>query len=401
MSCFLFVFLVLWEPVVCKAAPVHREEIYVTDGMEAAEADAEQNGTEAALSDALYAKAAVLLDADSGRILFEKNGEEYLPVASTTKIMTCILALEQGNPEALCQVSSYAAAQPAVRLGLRQGQQFYLRDLLYAMMLESDNDAAVVVAEHISGSVEAFADLMNEKAKELGMENSYFVTPNGLDQNGNGSTAADMARLSAYAIENDDFLKIIATPVWSFTDKAGTGSYSVINHDVFLDQRAGALGIKTGYTGAAGYCFAGAVYAGGKRLIAVVLATGWPPNKTRKWSDMARLMEYGMDHYEKRSVLTGEPRFARLPVQEGKKGSVNVSLEGELALLLKAEDQVRVTYSMENMLEAPVQEGTVVGQARVTVNETVVASYPLTVTEADARLTYRDYLETLIGMIFP
>ena len=130
----------------------------------------------------LYAQSAVLMDAESGRILFAKNGQEIMPMASTTKIMTCILALEKGNLADTVTATSNAVAQPKVHLGMKEGENFSLKDLLYSLMLESHNDSAVAIAEHIGGSVKKFADMMNKKAKEIGCENTYFITPNGLDE---------------------------------------------------------------------------------------------------------------------------------------------------------------------------------------------------------------------------
>lgn len=135
----------------------------------------------------LYARSACLMDADSGRVLYSKNSEQKLPMASTTKIMTCILALEDGRMDDLVTVSAYAASQPKVHMGAKTGEQFYLQDLLYALMLNSDNDAAVMIAEQVGGSVEGFAEKMNLKARELGCDDTYFITPNGLDaENKNG-----------------------------------------------------------------------------------------------------------------------------------------------------------------------------------------------------------------------
>ena len=147
----------------------------------------------------LYAKSAVLMDADSGRILYEKNGHEAMANASTTKILTCILALENCDLDSKVTVSQNAASQPKVHLGMHEGQTFYLKDLLYGLMLESYNDCAVAIAEHIAGSTENFADMMNEKAKEIGCGDSYFITPNGLDKKDDVSfhhtTAADLAKI--------------------------------------------------------------------------------------------------------------------------------------------------------------------------------------------------------------
>ena len=152
----------------------------------------------------LYAQSAVLMDADTGRVLFEKNGSEVKAMASTTKIMTCMLALEEMQGNEIVTFSKNASSQPKVHLGANAGEQFYLQDLLYSLMLESHNDVAVAIAETISGSVEAFANRMNEKAKEIGCEDTYFITPNGLDaqdENGMHSTSAvDLARIMSYCI---------------------------------------------------------------------------------------------------------------------------------------------------------------------------------------------------------
>ena len=258
----------------------------------------------------LYAQSAVLIDGDSGRVLFSKNGNEQKPMASTTKIMTCILALELGNMEDTATASSYAASMPQVHLGVSNGEEFKLKDLLYSLMLESHNDAAVVIAEHIGGSVEGFAALMNEKAKELGCENTYFITPNGLDaqdETGEHSTTAeDLAHIMKYCImdspKKDEFLEITQTVSYTFTDLAGNRSFSCNNHNAFLRMMDGALSGKTGFTGKAGYCYVGALKRDGKTFIVALLACGWPNNKTYKWSDTKKLMTYGLENYEYRQV---------------------------------------------------------------------------------------------------
>ena len=161
----------------------------------------------------LYARSACLMDADSGRVLYSKNSEQKLPMASTTKIMTCILALEDGRMDDLVTVSAYAASQPKVHMGAKTGEQFYLQDLLYALMLNSDNDAAVMIAEQVGGSVEGFAEKMNLKARELGCDDTYFITPNGLDaENKNGihsTTAKDFFDTASWSLRKKrNFLQL-------------------------------------------------------------------------------------------------------------------------------------------------------------------------------------------------
>lgn len=162
--------------------------------------------------DQLYARSAVLMDANNGRILFEKNGTEQLPMASTTKIMTLLITLENANPENTVTISSYASSMPEVKLHIREGEQYRLKDLCYSLMLESHNDSAVAIAEHVGGSVEAFAAMMNQKARDLGCYHTYFITPNGLDASDesgvHSTTAEDLARIMRACMKREDFLAI-------------------------------------------------------------------------------------------------------------------------------------------------------------------------------------------------
>lgn len=191
----------------------------------------------------LYALSAVLMDGDSGRVLYEKEGYTARPNASTTKVMTCILALEKGSGDDYVMVSENAASQPEVKLNLKEGEQYYLEDLLYSLMLKSHNDTAVAIAEHIGGSVEGFAKMMNAKAKEIGCTNTHFVTPNGLDSADAGgihqTTARDLALIMSYAVKNKAFLHITQTRDYSFSDISGKRQFSVHNANAFLDMTPG------------------------------------------------------------------------------------------------------------------------------------------------------------------
>ena len=237
----------------------------------------------------LYARSATLMDAMNGRILYEKYGNMKLPMASTTKIMTCILALEEGCLEDKVVASKLASHQPKVRMNVKEGEEYYLSDLLYALMLESYNDVAVMIAEHLGGSLENFAQMMNKKAKEIGCYETNFVTPNGLDDKKHYTTAVELAKIAKYAIENVDFLEIINTKQHSFRNCKKDRQITVTNKDGFLNMYSGAFGIKTGFTSKAGYCFVGAAQRNDKTLISVVLGAGWSPNKTLKWKDTSKI----------------------------------------------------------------------------------------------------------------
>lgn len=356
----------------------------------------------------LYAMSACLLDADSGRVLYEKNGYEIKSMASTTKIMTCIIALEYGNQDDIVTVSKYAAGMPDVQLGIKQGEQYYLKDLIYSMMLESHNDVAVAIAEHISGSVEEFAELMNKKAVDLGCYDTYFITPNGLDATRNvdgeekfhSTTAVDLARIMSYCIKNEEFLKITQTKNYSFNNivagedgnvKTGSRSYTVNNKNAFLDMMEGVLSGKTGFTGKAGYCYVCAVERDGRTYIIALLGCGWPNNKSYKWSDSKKLVNYGINNYSKRKISNGDIELPHILVNNGylkdsdeTGGKLNADEEIYLSCYVKkyekeflAKDNENVEYEIKikNVMEAPVYEGEVVGSIKYMINEDVVAIY--------------------------
>lgn len=304
----------------------------------------------------LYARSAVLMDADSGRVLYEKDGYTHMPNASTTKILTCILAIESGKMEDSAVVSAYAASMPKVRLGMEKGDTFLIKDLLYSLMLESHNDSAVVIAEHIGGSVETFAAMMNEKAEELGCKDSYFITPNGLDaqdENGiHGTTARDLALIMSYCLENDTFLQITGTADYSFTNKEGTRQYSCYNHNAFLSMMEGALSGKTGFTGNAGYCYVGALRQGDRTFTVALLACGWPNNKSYKWADTKTMLNYALEHYQYEEVFEHGGVLADIPVENARFDDWELYQEvyvtpaiadAELNVLKKQSEQIQVS----------------------------------------------------------
>lgn len=340
----------------------------------------------------LYARSAVLMDGDNGRILFSKNGDTVMPMASTTKVMTCIIALEYGNLEDIYTVSSYAASMPKVKLGVSAGEQYRLKDLLYSLMLESHNDVAVVIAEGVAGSVEAFAQLMNEKARELGCNNTHFVTPNGLDANGHCTTAEELGEIMRYAIQNETFLEITQTRSYSFS------KFTVTNKNAFLDSYTGCISGKTGYTSGAGYCYVGVVEQDGKTLIAVVLASGWPPNKTYKWQDMRYLMNYGFKNYTYKTIFQGIPLLDTIQVEDGKIGHIDIFVEGELTVLLNENETYHIEYEYPNYLKAPMEKGEEIGKTHVYVENELIQSFPIYTLESDEKIDFRYCFDIILQL---
>lgn len=352
----------------------------------------------------LYARSAILVDAGTGRILYEENGFEVMPMASTTKIMTCILALESGKTEEWVTVSRNAQGQPKVRLGFKEGESYLLGDLLYSLMLESHNDTAVAIAEFVGGSVEDFADMMNAKARELGCENTYFITPNGLDATKDGkqhsSTAYDMALITSYALKNEEFRKIISASSHSFMEKSKTKQYTVYNKDAFLNMYEGAIGVKTGFTNGAGYCFVGAVKQGDAEFISVVLASGWPPNKSWKWADTRTLMNYGTENYFYTTYM-GEGQYGPVAVRDGVVASVLVEVKREEIVLLLREDECIVTeYEVVTDIQAPVEEGQIAGYERYVLDGEVLAEFPIVTVEKVDKITLRYCFVKIVEKIF-
>lgn len=341
----------------------------------------------------LYAQSAVLMDAESGRILYGKNEDAVMANASTTKILTCILALEYGNLQEYVCVSEHAAKMPKVHLGMQKGQYFKLEDLLYSMMLESHNDSAVAIAEHISGSVENFSKLMNEKAKSIGCKNTYFLTPNGLDatekEKFHSTTAEDLSRIMSYCVLSspmkEKFLEICQTTEYYFTDYnitengyvRGNKSFICHNKNAFLTMMEGVLAGKTGFTGKAGYCYVAALESENRTYVISLLACGWPNNKTYKWSDAKKLFTYGMENFHYQNIMENIELSPLLVLDAIPYGLQEIPVyicdnTQPIMALLCEEDKVEIKINIPKTIEAPVTLRQKVGEVEYLVNGEVV-----------------------------
>ena len=342
----------------------------------------------------LHAYCAVLMDGDSGRVLLEKEGNAARPMASTTKIMTCILALENGSGDDYVKVSANAAMQPEVRLGLQVGEQYYLEDLLYSLMLKSHNDTAVAIAETIGGSVEGFADMMNAKAREIGCKDTYFITPNGLDaEDENGvhhSTARDLCLMLRYAIQKKAYLKITSARSHTFHDLSGHRTFTVQNTNALLDMDEEVLTGKTGYTGNAGYCYVCACRSEGRTFLVALLACGWPHHKTWKWEDTQKLLKYAKETYFYRDLPEALPRLPKLPVINGADPDAGLWDRQQLALayripdkfrkrrfLLKESDTLEWKTELPDLLTAPIEKESCIGTLSLLLNQKRLKQFPI------------------------
>ena len=318
----------------------------------------------------IYSKGSVLIEKDSKRVLYEKNAHEKMAMASTTKIMTCIVAIESGKLDEIVTVSGRAARAPKVKLNLKTGEKQKLGDLLYSLMLESHNDTAVAIAEHVGGSVEEFCAMMTEKAKAIGAENTCFETPNGLDGQSHYSTPYDMALIAAYALDNPEFVKIINTPQIEIptTQLEGSKKHALINKNRFLSQYEGAEGVKTGYTSKAGHCFVGAVKKEDMELIGVALGAGWDSKgKSRKYTDVIKLMNYGYNNYKKYKVLDKGEEKGSVKVTNGKVEDVTLYVDETVILPLTEHEKetIELKKTVTDELQAPIDENQAVGKVEV------------------------------------
>ena len=364
----------------------------------------------------LYALSAVLMDGESGRVLYEKDGERPLANASTTKVLTCIVALENSSGDDYVQVSQNAASQPEVKLGLQKGEQYYLEDLLYSLMLKSHNDTAVAIAEHCGGSVEGFARMLNRKAKQIGCKNTYFITPNGLDaEDENGkhhTTAKDLALIMRYAIKNETFLHIAQTRDYTFSEITGKRTFSVHNANAFLDMRDGVLAGKTGYTSQAGYCYVCAWEKEGTTFIVSLLGCGWPNHKTYKWSDTEKLLDFGDYNYEYETYWK-EPQTGKIlvtdGVEDGQDIGTKIYLRGkcsvtaydrEKEVLLKKGETVTCKIEIPQKVSAPVLKGEKLGRIAYYLDGKLIDFYPVYAEKSVEKISFKWYTEKVFHDFF-
>lgn len=336
----------------------------------------------------VHALSSLLMDGTVNRVLYEHNGYERMAMASTTKIMTCIVTLENASLDEIVTISDYAARMPDVQLNVKSGEQYYLKDLLMSLMLESHNDVAVAIAEHVGGSVEGFATMMNDKARSLDCVDTNFITPNGLDAEGHYTTAKDLAVIASYAIENDMFIEITNTLSYGFNEINGRRSCHVSNKNQFLHMIDGSIGVKTGFTNKAGYCFVGAIRRPDRTLISVVLGCGWPPSKSLKWKDTKALMSYGIDNYKLKDIFRQLDQDT-LVVKDGQTRVEELKLTGDLSILLRDDELVKVEYDLPNYLQAPIKANNIIGYQEYYIDGNIYKRFPIYTTIDIKKIDFR------------
>lgn len=311
----------------------------------------------------------VLLDSISGRILLEKNSTEKRAMASTTKIMTAIIALEQGNLQSQVVVSPRAASIGGSSFFLKTGETFSLENILYGLLLPSGNDAAVAIAEYIGGTEENFVKMMNEKAVELGALNTHFKNPHGLDEPGHYTTAKDLALIARYAWNIYKFREIVQTKSKEIKD--GNYTRQIFNTNKLLWEFDGANGIKTGYTGKAGKCLVASAFKNDFQLLSIVLGTH------SHFGDSFQLLNYGFNNYKQTTLAKKSKNYATIPVQNGTFDEIELGIKSNINLPLSKREKFRLKPVVPKKTKAPINKGQQIGELQVYIDENLVHSAPL------------------------
>lgn len=333
-----------------------------------------------------------VIEAGSGRVLYEKDGETKRPMASTTKICTAITVLEHCDDlEKAVVVPDAAVGVEGSSIYLQKGEKVKIIDLLYGLMLRSGNDCATALAILTAGSVDQFADLMNETAQKAGAENTHFVNPHGLHDDNHYTTALDLAKITAYAFKNETFAKIVATKTHSMSYADYPYPRTMQNKNKILFTYEGGDGVKTGYTKKAGRCLVASATRKGMRVIAVVLNCG------PMFEDCAALMDKAFEEYALFCPIE-KPVETKVAVENGKEASVPVASKDTFSYPIKAgeEEDFCITANPVSSLAAPVQRGCAAGEFTITFKNQLLFSGKLyTIKEVPAR-DYLDHLEELI-----
>lgn len=347
----------------------------------------------------LNSRRCVIFDRTSKTVMYGKNEELRSAMASTTKIMTATIALENGNLQDEITIDRKAAGTGGSRLGLKRGDKITLNDLLYGLMLRSGNDAAVAIAEHIGGSVEGFAELMNQKATELGLKDTHFVTPHGLDSSEHYTTALELAKLTDYALKNEKFAKIVATK--STTISINGNPRQLFNTNELLGVLNGVIGVKTGFTNGAGRCLVTETKRGDMDIIVVVLGADTKKDRTK---DSIKLIEYAFANFTKVNIKGktieefekwGRINKKRILIIKGQKDTISLDI-GKInteAIPVKETDKLEITINTINQLEAPVEKNTKVGTIIIKLNDNIIDSIDIVCGEKIERKTWLDYFK--------
>lgn len=336
------------------------------------------------------AESSIVINADTRQVLYADNAHKRLGMASTTKIMTALVALEMGNTDDIIEVSVNAQNQEGSSIYLRAGERLTLESLLYGLMLNSGNDAAIAIAEGICGSVEDFVRCMNEKAMEIGCRDTHFANPNGLDAPEHYSTAYDMAILMAYAMENDAFRRIVSTKEYQITTPSAT-TY-LRNHNKLLWQYEYCIGGKTGYTRATGRCFVSVAKRDGVELVAATL------NDRDDWRDHKNLHDYAFGEVEKITAISANEILCTRTIR-GERVNILAKEDFDVALKHGKKRGMMCKIHLDEAVNGEIRYGTPLGYADVFLDNFKVGSVALISGQSVAGKPHRAFCDTLSHML--
>lgn len=341
----------------------------------------------------LSSKGAVLIEADSGRVIYGENQDLVLPMASTTKIMTAITVLECCPLDMVVSIPKEAVGIEGSSIYLQEGEELTVEELLYALMLESANDVSVALAYATCGSVEDFVNLMNAKALQLGLESTSFENPHGLDSNEHYTTAKELGILASYAMKNPKFAEIVSTFKKTIPLNNGEGTRVLVNHNKLLRSYDGAIGIKTGFTKKTGRCLVSCAERDGVRLVAVTL------NAPNDWQDHKKLLDYGFERLVSVDLAEKNDYILSLSVVNGTKENVLASNLEDFSITLDKDDiNISAVLEYNRLLPAPISKGDYVGEIVFYNNDEKIGSLGLYAIESIKNITYKkSLLERLFG----
>ena len=321
----------------------------------------------------LSARSAVLIECESGRAVFERNAHAKMPMASTTKIMTALVVLDNARLSDTVKIPREACGIEGSSVYLREGEEFTVEELLYALMLASANDAAAALAIHVSGSIEAFAERMNECARDLGLQSTHFTNPHGLNDENHYTTAYELALIARAASKNDTFRKITSTQRTVIRRHSKESARLLTNHNKLLRSYDGCFGIKTGFTKASGRCLVSGAERDGTSFIAVTL------DAPDDWNDHRALFDAAFSQYKRATVLEDGGTEYRLPISGGYQENVLCRSVGRVSLICDKDTYPEITFKIyaRHLTLAPISAGDVVGRVVILYNGGVIAQCEL------------------------
>ena len=339
------------------------------------------------------AQSAIVIDRETGRVLYEKDAYKKRPMASTTKIMTAIVALERGDMKDVVKISKKAASIGGSIIKLKEGESYRLEELMYGLLMKSGNDAAIAIAEHIGGDVNSFVNMMNAKAVSINALDTNFVNPHGLDRDNHYTTAYDLANIARYAMKDPRFAKIVATKSKSIS--LGK-SFNNTNEMLFLYH--GCNGVKTGFTGKAGRCLVTSVKRGTEEYISVVLGC---ETKNKRAQSSKEILDYAYQNYKRYELINKEYAYTTVKVIKGKEKYVKVYSRDTIKLPLNEYERLGICTNeyIQNNLMAPVHDDQNIGYIEFKVDDKIIAKTDILAKEGVLRKEFVDYIKDFLDLL--